>query len=84
MLFMANMAAVYLSGQKEQTQDAKKNKMKLTNGNKVATIATRADGFSATVVQNYNNGLEMTERFIALKFFSNQKRAITWAQKQMA
>lgn len=61
----------------------------ITSGNKVATIKEKLDGYGdpvlvATVVQNYNDGLQMQERFISSKKFTRPSAAVKWAKKQLA
>lgn len=62
--------------------------MTIIKGSKKVTIKEGKDGFGdthyrATLVQVFNNGLEMEERFIDMKVFSTENRAKTWAEKQL-
>ena len=52
-----------------------------------ATIKKSNNGYGETVynvilTQNYNNGLEIVERFISMKSFSTEKRAESFIKKQ--
>ena len=55
---------------------------------KKVTLKKGQDGygnviFSASLTQDFHNGIEIEERFIDLKFFKTEKRAVNWAKKQL-
>lgn len=63
--------------------------LKATTGTKKVTVKKGQDGygdviFRASLTQDFNNGVEIEERFIEMKSFATEKRAISWAKKQLA
>jgi hypothetical protein len=58
------------------------------NGTKKVTIKKGKDGFGdviyrATLTQKFNNGFEVEERFIEMKWFETEKKAIKWAENKL-
>jgi len=63
--------------------------LKATTGTKEVTVKKGQDGYGdviyrASLTQYFNNGVEIEERFIEMKSFTTEKRAINWAKKQLA
>jgi hypothetical protein len=63
--------------------------LKATIGTKKVTVRKGQDGygdviFRASLTQDFFDGIEEQERFIDVKSFNSEKRAINWAKKQLA
>ena len=65
------------------------NELILTNGSKIATIKQTTNGynekvFRVAVVQSFNNGIEMEERFIATNDYQTMRGAKHFANYHLS